>query len=41
VQEVAARERDLHKAIKEAAEMERSLRRKVMTRRWMGGTSKE
>jgi hypothetical protein len=40
VQEVAARERDLHRAIKEAAEMERDLRRKVMARRRVGGASK-
>ena len=41
VQEVAARERELHRAIREAAETEGGLRRRVVTRRRMGGASKE
>lgn len=41
VQEVAARERDLHKAVKEAAEMGRSLRRRVRTHGGLSGAFKE
>jgi hypothetical protein len=37
VQEVAARERELYKAVKEAAEMERVLRRRVRTHGGLGG----
>jgi hypothetical protein len=37
VQEVAARERDLHMAVREAAEMERVLRRRVRARGGLGG----
>jgi hypothetical protein len=40
VQEVAAKERDLHRAVREAAEMERGLRRRVMMSGRKGGVSR-
>jgi hypothetical protein len=40
VQEVAARERELHKAVREAAEMERGLRRRAVMHGRKSGVSK-